>query len=182
MQWTARISWWQMQLYWRLPKIWQRSLEGSQHNKGKKISCHFTPATKYYEKENKNKYQRRKGDTSMSSVANLMHLQFVQRVLNDEANYGRQIVTISSIDGKIIRYARPDHPTVSLWILESRSSEMHHSQSSVSTYSIILLKQRKGSDASAESGSEVEDVTSPTASRNLITHPILTPVHEEASG
>jgi hypothetical protein len=50
----------------------------------------------------------------MCSVANLMHLQFVQRVLNDEANYGRQIVTISSIDGKIIRYARPDHPTVSL--------------------------------------------------------------------
>ncbi|KAL5653838.1 hypothetical protein ACJX0J_033157, partial [Zea mays] len=32
-------------------------------------------------------------------------------VLNDEANYDRQIVTISSIDGKIIRYARPDHPT-----------------------------------------------------------------------
>jgi hypothetical protein len=29
--------------------------------KVKKISCHFTPATKYYEKENKNKYQRRKG-------------------------------------------------------------------------------------------------------------------------
>jgi len=74
----------------------------------------------------------------------------IKRVLNDEANYGRQIVTISSIDGKIIRYARPDHPT------------------------------RKGSDASAESGSEVEDVTSPTASRNLITHPILTPVHEES--
>jgi hypothetical protein len=123
-----------------------------------------------------------KGDTSMCSVANLMHLQFVQRVLNDEANYGRQIVTISSIDGKIIRYARPDHPTVSLWILESRSFEMHHSQSSVSTYSIILLKQRKVSDASAESGFEVEDVTSPTASMNLITHPILTHVHEEASG
>jgi len=74
----------------------------------------------------------------------------IKRVLNGEANYGRQIVTISSTDGKIISYARPGHPT------------------------------RKGSDASAESGSEVEDVVSPTASRNLITHPILTPVHEES--
>ncbi|PWZ04689.1 Subtilisin-like protease SBT2.5 [Zea mays] len=36
----------------------------------------------------------------------------IKRVLNDEANYGRQIMTISSIDGKIIRYARPDHPTI----------------------------------------------------------------------
>jgi len=51
---------------------------------------------------------------TMSSVANLTHLQFVQRVLNGEANYGRQIVTISSTDGKIISYARPGHPTVSL--------------------------------------------------------------------
>ncbi|XP_062232044.1 phosphatidylinositol/phosphatidylcholine transfer protein SFH8-like isoform X2 [Phragmites australis] len=74
----------------------------------------------------------------------------IKRVLNGEANYGRQIVTISSTDGKIIGYARPEYPT------------------------------RKGSDASAESGSEVEDVTSPTASRNLITNPILTPVHEES--
>jgi len=82
----------------------------------------------------------------------VMHLEYLQRVLNGEANYGRQIVTISSTDGKIISYARPEYPA------------------------------RKGSDASAESGSEVEDVTSPTASRNLITHPILTPVHEEASG
>jgi hypothetical protein len=119
---------------------------------------------------------------TMSSVANLTHLQFLQRVLNGEANYGRQIVTISSTDGKIISYARPEHPTVSLWMLECRNFEKHHSQSSVSSYSIILLKQKKGSDASAESGSEVEDVASPTASRNLITHPILTPVHEEASG
>lgn len=59
--------------------------------------------------------------------------------------------------------------------------EKHHPRSLVRPYPIILLKQRKGSDASAESGSEVEDVTSPTASRSLITHPILTPVHEEAS-
>ncbi|PAN18329.1 hypothetical protein PAHAL_3G194900 [Panicum hallii] len=77
--------------------------------------------------------------------------EIIKRVLNGEANYGRQIVTISSTDGKIIGYARPEYPA-----------------------------QRKGSDASAESGSEVEDVASPMASRNLITHPILTPVHEES--
>ncbi|KAF8727432.1 hypothetical protein HU200_019038 [Digitaria exilis] len=76
--------------------------------------------------------------------------EMIKRVLNGEANYERQIVTISSTDGKIIGYARPEYPA------------------------------RKGSDASAESGSEVEDVTSPTASKNLITHPILTPVHEES--
>uniref|UniRef100_A0A0E0PQP1 CRAL-TRIO domain-containing protein n=2 Tax=Oryza TaxID=4527 RepID=A0A0E0PQP1_ORYRU len=75
----------------------------------------------------------------------------IKRVLNGEANYGRQIVTISSTDGKIIRYAGPQYPT------------------------------RKGSDGSAESGSEVEDGASPMASRNLITNPLLTPVHEEAS-
>lgn len=46
---------------------------------------------------------------------------------------------------------------------------------------MLLLKQGKGSDASAESGSEVEDVTSPTAPKTLITNPSLTPVHEEAS-
>ncbi|XP_006654736.1 phosphatidylinositol/phosphatidylcholine transfer protein SFH8-like isoform X2 [Oryza brachyantha] len=74
----------------------------------------------------------------------------IKRVLNGEANYGRQIVTISSTDGKIVHYARPQYPT------------------------------RKGSDGSAESGSEVEDVASPIASRNLITNPLLTPVHEES--
>ncbi|KQK05079.1 phosphatidylinositol/phosphatidylcholine transfer protein SFH8 isoform X1 [Brachypodium distachyon] len=75
----------------------------------------------------------------------------IKRVLNGEASYDRQIVTISGTDGKIIGYARPQRPT-----------------------------QRKGSDASAESGSEVEEITSPTAPKNLITNPILTPVHEES--
>ncbi|KQK05078.1 phosphatidylinositol/phosphatidylcholine transfer protein SFH8 isoform X2 [Brachypodium distachyon] len=74
----------------------------------------------------------------------------IKRVLNGEASYDRQIVTISGTDGKIIGYARPQRPT------------------------------RKGSDASAESGSEVEEITSPTAPKNLITNPILTPVHEES--
>uniref|UniRef100_A0A8R7P2T6 CRAL-TRIO domain-containing protein n=2 Tax=Triticum urartu TaxID=4572 RepID=A0A8R7P2T6_TRIUA len=75
----------------------------------------------------------------------------IKRVLNGEANYDRQIVTISGTDGKIIGYARPQRPN-----------------------------QGKGSDASAESGSEVEDVTSPTAPKALITNPSLTPVHEES--
>ncbi|KAE8767668.1 SEC14 cytosolic factor [Hordeum vulgare] len=74
----------------------------------------------------------------------------IKRVLNGEANYDRQIVTISGTDGKIIGYARPQRPN------------------------------GKGSDASAESGSEVEDATSPTAPRTLITNPSLTPVHEES--
>jgi hypothetical protein len=75
----------------------------------------------------------------------------IKRVLNGEANYDRQIVTISGTDGKIIGYARPQRPN-----------------------------QRKGSDASAESGSEVEDVTSPLAPKTLISNPSLTPVHEES--
>uniref|UniRef100_A0A452ZQX4 CRAL-TRIO domain-containing protein n=1 Tax=Aegilops tauschii subsp. strangulata TaxID=200361 RepID=A0A452ZQX4_AEGTS len=75
----------------------------------------------------------------------------IKRVLNGEANYDRQIVTISGTDGKIISYARPQRPN-----------------------------QGKGSDASAESGSEVEDVTSPIAPKTLITNPSLTPVHEES--
>ena len=44
----------------------------------------------------------------------VMHLEYLQRVLNGEANYERQIVTISSTDGKIISYARPEYPAVSL--------------------------------------------------------------------
>jgi hypothetical protein len=116
----------------------------------------------------------------MFSATNMLRIQFMQRVLNGEANCGRQIVTISSTDGKIIGYARPQYPTVSLY----KGVEMCRNATFaflVSTYFIILLKQRKGSDASAESGSEMEDVTSPIASRNLITNPNLTLVHEEAS-
>jgi hypothetical protein len=44
----------------------------------------------------------------------------------------------------------------------------------------LIIKQRKGSDASAESGSEVEDVASPIAPKNIVTNPLLTPVHEES--
>nr|CAB3464574.1 unnamed protein product [Digitaria exilis] len=66
--------------------------------------------------------------------------EIIKRVLNGEANYERQIVTISSTDGKIIGYARPEYPA------------------------------RKGSDASAESGSEVEDSKLPAHASASVAH------------
>eukprot|EP00262_Sarcandra_glabra_P006756 TRINITY_DN1927_c0_g5_i1.p1 TRINITY_DN1927_c0_g5~~TRINITY_DN1927_c0_g5_i1.p1 ORF type:complete len:626 (-),score=145.02 TRINITY_DN1927_c0_g5_i1:72-1949(-) len=67
------------------------------------------------------------------------------------AHCGRQIVTVSNSEGKIIAYARPQYPAV------------------------------KGGDTStAESGSEAEDISSPKAMRSYISHPQLTPVREEA--
>nr|CAB3460833.1 unnamed protein product [Digitaria exilis] len=66
--------------------------------------------------------------------------EMIKRVLNGEANYERQIVTISSTDGKIIGYARPEYPA------------------------------RKGSDASAESGSEVEDSKLPAHASASVAH------------
>ncbi|KAI3959054.1 hypothetical protein MKX01_023730 [Papaver californicum] len=74
----------------------------------------------------------------------------LKMVLNGEARYSRQIVTVSNSDGKIIAYAKPDYPGM------------------------------KGGDTStAESGSEAEDIISPISSRNYA-HLRLTPVHEEA--
>ncbi|KAG8055731.1 hypothetical protein GUJ93_ZPchr0001g30378 [Zizania palustris] len=72
----------------------------------------------------------------------------IKRVLNGEANYGREILAVSSADGKKICYVNP-RPL-----------------------------SKKCSDASAESSSEMEDVSSPTASVNPIISPNLTPVHE----
>lgn len=47
---------------------------------------------------------------------------------------------------------------------------------------VWIWEQMRSSDTStAESGSEVEDITSPKASGNY-TNPRLTPVHEEVSG
>ncbi|XP_020105349.1 phosphatidylinositol/phosphatidylcholine transfer protein SFH8-like [Ananas comosus] len=74
----------------------------------------------------------------------------LKMVLNGEANYARQIVTISNSEGKIIAYAKPQYPTI------------------------------KGSDTSADSGSEAEEVISPVAVRPCNLNPQLTPVHEEA--
>ncbi len=92
-------------------------------------------------------------------------------------------MTISSTDGKIIRYAGPQYPTVSLqaWLMWRFLGALCSNYSIEIYCYVVVPMQRKGSDGSAESGSEVEDGTSPMASRNLITNPLLTPVHEEAS-
>lgn len=63
----------------------------------------------------------------------------LKRVLNGEAQCGRQIVTVSGCGGKIIAYVKPQHPLV------------------------------KGSDTSTgESGSETEDFTSPNISGSFM--------------
>ncbi|CAO2197956.1 unnamed protein product [Urochloa humidicola] len=76
--------------------------------------------------------------------------EIIKRVLNGEANYGRRVLAVSSINQK-----------------EVSCSELQHS-----------TEQGKGNDASAESSSEVEDVSSPTASVNPVISPNLTHVHE----
>ncbi|OVA08743.1 Cellular retinaldehyde binding/alpha-tocopherol transport [Macleaya cordata] len=74
----------------------------------------------------------------------------LKMVLNGEARYSRQIVTVSNSEGRIIAYSKPDYPVI------------------------------KGGDTStAESGSEAEDISSPKALRSY-THLQLTPVREEA--
>lgn len=74
----------------------------------------------------------------------------LKMVLSGEAQCGRQIVTVSNGEGKIIAYAKPLYPAI------------------------------KGSDTStAESGSEAEDSASPNT-KSYTSHSRLTPVHEEA--
>ncbi|KAM7257524.1 hypothetical protein ACFE04_013265 [Oxalis oulophora] len=74
----------------------------------------------------------------------------LKMVLNGDALYSRQIVTVSNSDGKVIICNRPHH------------------------------QMGKKSDASTgESGSEVDDIASPKPNRNYL-HPILAPVSEEA--
>ncbi|KAF7030221.1 hypothetical protein CFC21_041813 [Triticum aestivum] len=74
----------------------------------------------------------------------------IERVLNGEANYGQQILAISSTDGKTISYTK-----------------LHSSA-------------KKTSDASAESTSDVEDITSPAAPLDATVNPDLT-LHEPKS-
>ncbi|KAJ0989053.1 hypothetical protein J5N97_007409 [Dioscorea zingiberensis] len=75
----------------------------------------------------------------------------LKMVQSGEARCSRQIVTVCNGEGKIIAYAKPPYSTV------------------------------KFSDTStAESGSEAEDMTSPKSRRSYMSHPQLTPVHEEA--
>ncbi|KAJ1284986.1 hypothetical protein BS78_03G246600 [Paspalum vaginatum] len=74
--------------------------------------------------------------------------EIIKRVINGEANYGRQVLAVSSIKHKEVSCTEPQHST------------------------------EKGNDASAESSSEVEDVSSPTASANAIISPNLTHVDQ----
>ncbi|VAH62788.1 unnamed protein product [Triticum turgidum subsp. durum] len=74
----------------------------------------------------------------------------IERVLNGEANYGQRILAISSTDGNTVSYTK-----------------LHSSA-------------KKTSDASAESTSDVEDITSPDAPLDVIVNPDLT-LHEPKS-
>ncbi|XP_027368118.1 phosphatidylinositol/phosphatidylcholine transfer protein SFH8-like isoform X2 [Abrus precatorius] len=74
----------------------------------------------------------------------------LKMVLSGEVQCSRQIVTVSNNEGTVMECDKACYPTI-------RSSDT----------------------STAESGSEVEDVTSPKASGNY-TNPRLTPVHEEA--
>lgn len=76
----------------------------------------------------------------------------LKMVLNGEIQCSRQIVTISNDEGTVIECDKASYPMVQI-----RSSDT----------------------STGESGSEVEDITSPKASGNY-TNPRLTPVHEEA--
>ncbi|KAJ3695327.1 hypothetical protein LUZ60_000704 [Juncus effusus] len=76
----------------------------------------------------------------------------LKMVRNGEANYSRQIVTISSTDGKIIAYAKPSFPRV----------------------------KRNSGESTGESGSDVEEASSPFGINSPMLNPKLTPVHEEA--
>jgi hypothetical protein len=46
------------------------------------------------------------------NIASIMYLPFFQRVINGEANYGRQILAISSTDGKAVCYNKLRHSAV----------------------------------------------------------------------
>lgn len=75
----------------------------------------------------------------------------VKMVLNGQAQYARQIITVSNREGDFLAYAKPQHPLV------------------------------KGSDSStAQSGSEAEDFTSTTVVRSNASYYCLTPVREES--
>ncbi|XP_037413652.1 phosphatidylinositol/phosphatidylcholine transfer protein SFH8-like isoform X4 [Triticum dicoccoides] len=76
----------------------------------------------------------------------------IERVLNGEANYGQQILAISSTDGKTISYTK-----------------LHSSA-------------KKTSDASAEYTSDVEDITSPAAPLDATVNPDLTLHEPKSSG
>ncbi|CAA7408570.1 unnamed protein product [Spirodela intermedia] len=91
------------------------------------------------------------GDCLRSDKGPWKDPNILKMILNGEAQCGRQIVTVSNSDGKVIAYAKPHYPMI-----------------------------RGGDTSTAESASEAEDITSPKALRNYLLLPQLTPVCEEA--
>ncbi|KAL5126867.1 Phosphatidylinositol/phosphatidylcholine transfer protein SFH8 [Glycine soja] len=82
----------------------------------------------------------------------------LKMVLSGEVQCSRQIVTVSNDEGTVIECDKACYPMLCFGFYQPiRSSDT----------------------STAESGSEVEDITSPKASGNY-TNPRLTPVHEEA--
>ncbi|XP_071715932.1 phosphatidylinositol/phosphatidylcholine transfer protein SFH8-like isoform X2 [Rutidosis leptorrhynchoides] len=75
--------------------------------------------------------------------------EILKLALNSEGRRARQVVKVLNSDGKIVAYAKPQLPGV------------------------------RGSDTSAESGSDAEDIASPKAMSSY-SHIRLTPVREEA--
>lgn len=107
----------------------------------------------------------------------------IQMVENGEARYSRQIVTVSNGDGKIIAYAKPPYTAVrASTLLDPFLLIQFYLSKHIQVCLFRLLIQVKLSDTStAESGSEAEDMTSPKPRRSYMSHPQLTPVHEEVS-
>lgn len=103
-------------------------------------------------------------------------------VLRGEARCSRQIVTVTNCEGKIVSSDKPHYNMV--WSAPSKLSFIYtiRVQFLFSDASFIMLgTQIRSSDAStAESGSEMEEITSPKPSRSY-SQPMLTPVLEEVS-
>ena len=107
----------------------------------------------------------------------------IQMVENGEARYSRQIVTVSNGEGKIIAYAKPPYTAVrASTLLDPFLLIQFYLSKHIRVFLFHLLIQVKFSDTStAESGSEAEDMTSPKPRRSYMSHPQLTPVHEEVN-